>query len=421
MHKKTMAAFLIVPLLVVQLFGSGFSIYEQGAKSTALSGAVIAAVDDPSAVFYNPAAITRLDGIQVSLGATVINTQYAFIGPGTVDPKLYTKAEKEQTLPSHLYVSYQFNDWLNMGFGFYSPFGTSVSWGNAQEMWAKSQLVSQYQFNTYFYNPVVAVKVLDNVSLGAGISFIQSDLQMDKNVFFAPGSVIGASSLEATGSGIGYNVGLQYKPIANFTLGVNYRSGTELDFKDGTATYRFPATGNEETDRYIANLYPASTSAGFKMKLPYQLGAGAAFRFTENLIAEFDYVQTGWSSYDKIIVSLNDAVDGNTEMVMPKNYEDSYSVRFGLEYKVDASLALRAGYYWEKHTVPAEFVEPSMPDGSRHNYTIGFGYKIFGISADGFYHISLQDDREITNSVHGFNGDYSGLATLYGLTLGYSF
>ncbi len=421
MRKKIVTTFLLMPLLAAQLFASGFSVYEQGAKSTALSGAVIAAVNDPSAIFYNPAAITRLDGIQVSLGTSVINTQYAFIGPGQVDPKIYTKAEKKQTFPSHFYASYQFNDWLNLGFGIFSPFGSSVSWGNTQSIWAQSQLVSKSKINTFYYNPVVAVKVLDNLSLGAGISFVQSNFQMDKNVFFAPGSVIGASSLEAKGSGFGINLGLQYQPFHNLSVGLNYRSGTELDFKNGTASYHFPTTGNNETDQYIADLYPVSVGAGFKIKLPYQLGTGAAFNFSDNLLLELDYVQIGWSSYDQIAVSLDKAVNGETEMVMPKNYEDSYSVRFGLEYKIDTSLALRAGYYWEKRSVPSQYVEPSMPDGKRHNYTIGFGYKLAGISIDGFYHILLLDDRTITNSIYGFNGDYSGLATLYGLTLGYSF
>ncbi len=421
MHKKTIAAFLLVPLLVVQLFSSGFSIYEQGAKSTALSGAVIAAVNDPSAVFYNPAAITRLDGLQVSLGMSVINTQYAFIGPEQIDPKMYTKAENKQIFPSHFYASYQFNDWLNLGFGFFSPFGNSVSWGNTQSIWAHSQLTSQSKLNTYFYNPVVAVKVLDNLSIGAGISFVQSDMQADKNVFYAPGNIIGTSTLEAKGNGFGFNLGVQYKPLHSLSVGLNYRSGTELDFKNGTAAYHFPTTGNNETDQYILNLYPASVGAVFKIKLPYQLGAGAAFNFSDNLLVEFDYVQVGWSSYDQIDVSLDKTVNGETEMVMLKNYEDSYSVRFGLEYKVDPSLALRAGYYWERRSVPSKYVEPSMPDGKRHNYTIGFGYKLAGISIDGFYHILLLDDRTITDSVYEFNGDYSGLATLYGLTLGYSF
>ncbi len=421
MRNKTITAFLLIPLFSIQLFASGFSIYEQGAKGTALSGAVIAAINDPSAVFYNPSAIAGLDGIHLSVGAAVNNTQYAFIGPEAVDPKLYTKAEMKQTIPSHFYASYRFNNWLSFGFGLFSPFGTSVSWGNAQKIWANSLLLSKSELSTYFYNPVVAIKLLDNLSVGAGVSFVQADMQMDKNVFFAPGNVFGASVLKANTTGFGFNLGMQYTPFKCFTAGLNYRSGTELDFKNGTSSYGFPSTGNTETDHYISDVYPASVGAGFKMNLPYQLGLGLAFHFTENLMAEADYVRFGWSSYDKITVSLDKAVNGETEYVMLKNYEDSYSVRFGIEYRVDVALALRAGYYWERHTIPAEYVEPVLPDGERHNYTIGFGYKIAGVSIDGFYHILLQDDRTVSNSVQGFDGDYSGLATLYGLTLGYTF
>ena len=46
----------------MQAFASGFLLYNQDAAATALATAVTAQIDNPSAIFYNPAAINQLKG-----------------------------------------------------------------------------------------------------------------------------------------------------------------------------------------------------------------------------------------------------------------------------------------------------------------------------------------------------------------------
>src|SRR5205809_4228623 len=61
-------------------FGSGFSIFEQGAKATAMGGAFAATADDPSAIFYNVAGIAQQRHMTVLAGATFINFANEFKG-----------------------------------------------------------------------------------------------------------------------------------------------------------------------------------------------------------------------------------------------------------------------------------------------------------------------------------------------------
>lgn len=418
MLKKIYAIFALLIVLTVQIFASGFSIYEQGAKSTALAGAFIATADDPSAVFYNPAGLTSVDGLQLILGTTVINTTFAFSGPNEIDSKQYTKAEEVRFFPSHLYLSYKYNDRIAMGFGFFSPFGLASTWGSDADPWVGRQLSTHTELTTFFYNPVIAIKAFDNLSLAAGFSLVQGNVLMEKSVLFTPRNVFGESALEADATGFGFNLGLQYKPFKRMTVGINYRSAVDLDF-DGTATFKFPDTLSNVVTQEIGALFPTSTGGSSSLTLPYQFAVGLAYRFVENLSVEINYLKIGWSSYDKLMVTFDDPVAGQTQTETVKNYEDSYSLRFGLQYQVDEALALRVGYSWDEYTVPAEYLEPSLPEGNRHNYSIGLGYKIAGFNIDGFYHVLLQDDRSST--LEGFSGEYSGLATLYGFTLGYAF
>jgi len=53
-------------------YGAGFALFEGSARGNALGGAMVGRADDPSALYYNPAGITQLPGIQVMGGGTII-------------------------------------------------------------------------------------------------------------------------------------------------------------------------------------------------------------------------------------------------------------------------------------------------------------------------------------------------------------
>jgi len=57
------------------LFAAGFALSEYSARSNALAGAPPARADDPSALAYNPAGITQLEGIHIATAMTFIMPQ----------------------------------------------------------------------------------------------------------------------------------------------------------------------------------------------------------------------------------------------------------------------------------------------------------------------------------------------------------
>ena len=128
-----------------------------------------------------------------------------------------------------------------------------------------------------------------------------------------------------------------------------------------------------------------------------------------------------WSSYDELVIKFDDAVAGQKEALSEKGYIDSYSLRFGLEYLINETWAVRAGYLRDNHAVPDERVEPSLPEGDRNLYSLGVGFQTGSFMIDAYYMLLTQEDREITDSVDNFNGTYKGICNLYGITLGYSF
>ncbi|HYH46879.1 MAG TPA: transporter, partial [Thermoanaerobaculia bacterium] len=59
------AVLLLVPQLAA---ASGFGLFQHGGRATGQVGAFTARAADPSAVTYNPAALTRVPGLQLQAG-----------------------------------------------------------------------------------------------------------------------------------------------------------------------------------------------------------------------------------------------------------------------------------------------------------------------------------------------------------------
>ncbi len=424
MHKKLLMLLFTVLLSGSMVYGSGFSIYEQGAKATAMGGAFIAMSNDVTAVFYNPAGITSLKGLQLGLGATIIMPEFSFQGPTNVDANLYTKAKKQIFPPTHFYITYGVTDRLTAGFGFYTMFGLGSDWPRD---WPGRVLATKSNVQTFSFNPVLAYKVLDNLSVAAGFTYMIGTVDLQKSIYIVPADTYVESELKANGTGYGFNVGVQYKPMEKLTVGAVYRHNVLMKFNDGDATFEIPELKNQLMNQALQTNFP-NTKGSSELNFPNEIGLGISYAFTDQLAAEFDFMQLGWSSYDVLKIKFKKPVAGQTESEAVKNYVNSYSLRFGLEYKVNENFAVRAGYLRDNHAVPDEYAEPTLPEGDRNLYSFGVGYKLNNnVTFDAYYMLLLQDDRTIKDSkleVNGqpfpFNGTYKGMANMFGLTMGIS-
>jgi long-chain fatty acid transport protein len=106
-----------------------------------------------------------------------------------------------------------------------------------------------------------------------------------------------------------------------------------------------------------------------------------------------------------------------------RNYENTFIVRGGAEYKTSDVFALRAGVFYDKNPIKTEYVDPTLPDADRIGINAGFGYKFtenFGI--DFGYLLLLFQDREVTNTVPdiNFNGTYENMSHVFSIDFSYS-
>ena len=139
----------------------GIRISDQDAQATARGNAFAATADNPSALYYNPAGISQLEGHNVragvygiSLESTVRNTatgSYSTIGDAAAVPQLYYTFSPEESR-------------LSFGLGVYSPYGLSLEWPDAVPFRTTGVFGSIKYFSI---NPVVSLKITDKLFRGA--------------------------------------------------------------------------------------------------------------------------------------------------------------------------------------------------------------------------------------------------------------
>ncbi|MFC2085502.1 OmpP1/FadL family transporter, partial [Bacteroidota bacterium] len=394
----------------------GFQINEHGARAMAMAGAFTALANYPSTIFYNPAGLTQLQGTWFSGGVTLIKPSSTFRGPS---PSI-TEYELDDAMftPINLYITHQITQDLYAGVSVNNQYGLGTTW---DENWIGKYLAIETEIRTFFFNPTIAYNLTDNFSIGVGLQFAYGDVIIARKNSLSPFEGDAYVDLEGNGTAWGFTAGLHYKPIPELALGLSFRSETNFDF-EGDAVAEAPTQ--------LSTAVPTG-SISAPLTTPANITFGVAVFPCSHLTLSFDFQYIGWSSYDKLEVTFNDIVDENNNPLVSssiRDYDNTYILRLGTEYKLNNELDIRGGLLYDNNPVKDERLDPTLPDADRLGLNIGLGYKISpNLFVDLAYMFLRFDEREIKNSVIDytsgsakFNGVYNSVAHLLGLNFTYN-
>ncbi|MBI5471211.1 MAG: outer membrane protein transport protein [Ignavibacteriae bacterium] len=398
----SLVVFFVCSVMTSAVFASGFQLNEHGARAMAQGGAFAARATDGSAIFFNPAGLAFQTRPSLYAGTTLISPVSEFYGPTQLNTNQKSELQSQLFTPINIYFSYPIMEGLTAAVGVNNPFGLGTKWN---ENWAGKYLTTKVYLETFFISPTLAYQITDQLAIGAGVNYVTGSVLIERAVFTGAGDP--RVSLDLSASGWGFNVGAMYKITPELSIGASYRSTVKVDAK-GTAKFT-PAL----------SVLPAG-DATTKIKLPAVAFVGLAYKVSEELELEADYQYNGWSSYDELAIEFK---SNNSKSVAPKNYQDSFILRFGGEYKLDA-LRLRAGYLYDKSPVKDQFVEPMLPDANRNGINVGFGYNFNeNFSLDFAYLLLLFNERKVESTIPeiNFDGTYKSYVNLFAIDFGYTF
>ncbi|MBN2732896.1 MAG: outer membrane protein transport protein [Balneolaceae bacterium] len=421
--RRIIATVCLIFLGSSSAFASGFSIYEASVRANGMLGAFSAYADHASTIFYNPAGLGGMEGLNISAGASIIAPRSSFRNMTPLAPHgaKYEMKEQEFFVPN-FYATYEITDGLTAGLGVYAEFGLGTEW---DQDWAGRASSTKASIETITVNPAVGYEIantgIGTIRLGAGLRAIaHGTVELARAVTdFTPE---GSFSLEGDlkEPAFGYNLGIMYSPLQEVTLGFTYRSSIEAEF-EGEAEFNNLAVGFPETAR-----------GGTKIEFPASYVVALNVKPIPNLTLEADYLWWGWSSYDELVINFDQPIpalaspespDGS-RINNPRNFEDSYQIRFGAEYSQFGveGLTLRGGIAYDENPIPERDVDPTLPDSDRIEFSGGLTYAVSDhIEIDAAYIFIRANQRKVEDTRSGIDGVYNTYANIpsLGITLNY--
>lgn len=401
-------------LLVVCVFAAlplhagGFDFAGQSARAMGMGGAYVAAVDDPSAIYYNPGALGLLKKKKgVSIGvATAKRRQGLFQG---LPPGIAIGTTGEQQTPTdlvpHAFATVPFGKSAVLGIGTYSPFRMRTEWKD-DPLFAGRFLARRSQIDVLDLATTIGVKA-GPIGFGAGVVYRTAKLEASRRVaalLSGQQREIGDLDMRTDNkSAYGWTAGLMVRPSPRFSWGVSYRSRTKTEaFGVGKLT-QIP-TGDAQLDTLVRASFPfgqdLALSSTFEM--PAQASTGIAFAPSKPLLLELDATRTQWgriSSYGFAFV--NDPLFSTS---YPLTFKDAMTYRAGLRFMFPTGPQVRVGYALEESPQPDETVGAFLADAERSTITAGIGLDWLDVAVAW----TSRQGRIVTTNVDQLNGNWRG-------------
>lgn len=364
------AAITAAALLPTMALASGYKLNEQSAAGMGSAHAGRAAMaEDASVVFYNPAAMTELDGAQLTTGFTYINGVGEFTGnatnvagsliTGASDTDVYSNGGNylgESFIPFFYYV-HPINEKFSVGLGMFVPFGTNT---NYEDDFVGGGFADETSLMSLEIAPSIAYKVNEQLSIGGGIDIVYMEGLLSKfvdSVPYIPALAAGYSATESAAGdgdafvksqgfingmnspvidsanagfenhyevkgddwGIGWNLGAYYKLSDVTTVALTYRSEIEVKLEgdskfDGDDIFYVYSSASDAKLAVGALAGTAQTSIEPQASMvPATAPASATLSFahqaTDKLLLQAGATWTAWSSFQSfdIIATENTA------------------------------------------------------------------------------------------------------------------
>lgn len=372
-------------VLTILLLSPASSLFASSIAVPAIGGNFSGPVEDNvAAVFWNPAALGQLEGknILTTLNTSFLNFTYkSDADPWAGDEKDYPEI-KSSTFSPPPFVGFASDigpEKLVWGLAFYTPFGGSLDWpdkvtvdGETEPAPQRFQMIKT-DIKCLTVGPAAAYRILDNLMVGAGVSFnygmLDSELvskeEAELEDVVIPEGYIEARATEKGLSGIavGWSLGILWKPLENLDIGASYISGLNFTLKGDIEIEVEPHDmllegGNTQfLDLTLAGKGDIELKP---FKLPQMINFGTEYRPTDKIELDFALRWEGWSvrKYSDAKIDIKELEGDLGGTPVSDSISKTHRLDWGLKnilglrvwgkYRLLEKLKLGAGFGWEQ-------------------------------------------------------------------------
>jgi len=339
-------------LAASQVHAAGFQVSEHSASGLGRAFAGEAAIgDDAASLARNPALMATFDKAQLSVVGSYVSPEID-VTSTSGDAKDIAPA---QAVPAMYYIQ-PINDQWAAGLAIYSNYGTGTEYADDYVNGTAAGTTSIMSVN---FNPNISYRVNEQLSLGAGVSFVYATAELQRNLGqnpFGAAEDTSVADMEGDGYGFGWNLGALYEINENNRLGISYKSKVKTE---------------------LEGEFTGATSGGIKvdgnldLNLPSILEVSGYHKLTDKFAVSYSWMYTTWSDFGDIVAE-SAGCSGGVCLEKEEDYKDSSRYAIGGEYYLSEAVTLRAGYAFDEQAGDATL---SIPDTDRQWYTAGVTYK----------------------------------------------
>ena len=359
-------------------FAQAIRFQPQGAAAAGQGNAFAAQADDASAIHFNPAGLTQVDGVQSLIGSTLMGGSIKYKSPVGLDTRGDLGGSITSPPPSHFYVSANLGALgastfspVTLGLGLISSFGSNTRYPVDGPF---NTAITSAALPLIDIKPTVAYKMNDQLAIGVSADIytfarVLGEGQIEQKQVGA-GLFNGASvELNGTGTGAGATVSLLYTPLRNSagkpiaSIGLVYRTQAVVPLS-GSLLVNGTKVADASTNLVLPQIYTGAIAIW-------------PIRTSEReWKVELDVEYVGWTSNRHLDVQLS----SGGVIPQPQQWKTVTVVAIGTEYKwlnpawlPHWDVAVRSGYTRTEDPVPDTTFNPGVMSLPSSTLSMGAG------------------------------------------------
>ena len=398
-------------------YAGAFQFWQQSGESVGdYAAGAAASADDATTSYYNPAGLTRIKHQDMALSGIANITNSRFKGNATTttinnftNNSGTVQGGDIRYIPTLLYAAPISNNW-GFGFSVTTPFISRIDYN--RYAFTRYALIKS-KMDVTDISPALAYKTFGNISIGAGVDYQYLDYsydQIDTNNTIANDSI---SSNHIDSWAWGWNAGLLWEALPTTRVGLAYRSKVVHE-----------ASGGSDLNGPLTNNVGRVTHAKARIVLPPSVTLSAYHELTPKIILMGTINYTQWAVLKNLILTNIAAASGTSQIVVQRNFKNSWRFAIGPKYKMTEKLTLRGGLGFDQAATKEKYRSVSLVDSNRYIVAFGVGYrftKTIGVDL-GYSHVFMQRTRINRANIYGaenvmFDGNMDNSSDIIGFQL----
>ena len=368
---------LALSLLPAAALANGYDVPNVNPRDLAMVDSAVASQVDAEAAYANPAALSRLEGLNLSLAASILDNQTEWKGPSSGD--LAGESAHTQFKPAYpisLFAAYGFEvagHGAGVGLGMNIPAGGNVYY---PDDWAGRGRIIIVDRKIYGFYLTGGLQLLPGLRIGGGPVYYYGTEYLKQGIQPFPDAY---GELSTKGGAISFDLAAEYQlPSLPLTLGADYK------YK---GTMKLSGNGHFVVPEGLlpgGTAPPVDQSVEHHLTYPAVLNAGLAYRVAPPVLLAFGFTYDWYSVYQADVFQG----DKGTTITVQRDYKNGFTFRLGGEWDATPALQLRAGVLRDYSGLDTSTYSATLPDANAWAAALGLGYSFrpdLSIQAAFFY------------------------------------